>query len=76
MRCQDPTFQDWLFDCFEDTRGELQHSHADPETLAKAMLCSLCEIESRKELDTNVNAGEVFDSTIRKPYAEFLREQG
>ena len=34
----------------------------------------LCEIDSRKELDTDILAGRVFQASIREPYMKWLEK--
>lgn len=34
----------------------------------------LCEINSRKELDTDILAGRVFQASIREPYMKWLEK--
>lgn len=81
MRCGEPMFQEWVRKRWED--GDLSlvvdPEHVVPKTReewAKYVLCLLCEISSRKELDTKPGAAERFHELVRKPYAKWLAEQG
>lgn len=42
---------------------------------AAEVICQVCGIESRKELDTNPSAAKAFDVNFRKPYMEFLKNE-
>ena len=41
---------------------------ADNAEDAAAFVCELCEVDSRKDLDTDVLAGRVFHACIRQPF--------
>jgi hypothetical protein len=66
--CTDPHFQGWLEDMFSD-RWNANPSAPDEER-AKGVICQLCGIDSRKELDENGAAGSVFKDLILGPYAD------
>jgi hypothetical protein len=61
LRCQDPVFRGFL--------------GARDEEEAKAIICKACGIESRKELDTDERALEVFHKKFRLGYVEWQRQQ-
>lgn len=73
MWCAEPEFADWLADChpliFE---GALQDANGDVEEAAKRIVCSLCGIESRIELDHAQYAADLFHERIRQPYMAHL----
>jgi hypothetical protein len=54
-----------------------QCGHSADETpsaaLAKKIVCEVCGIASRKELDTNDAAWTAFENFIRAPYMEYLQ---
>lgn len=52
--CADPAFQDWL--------------GLETEEGAKQMILAECGIDSRRELDTNKEAGRIFLEKIRGPF--------
>lgn len=62
--CADPDFQDWL-----NTFGN--GPIVNTETDAKVILCEMCGIDSRKELDTDKYAATRFHTLIRTPFLEW-----
>lgn len=70
--CKDPLFFEFL-----QSIGEVFNSgsHAANETACTKRIYALCNIKSRKELDYNKPAEEVFHDRIRKPFHKWLREQ-
>lgn len=70
MRCQDEHFQAWVSENFPD-EWSVHANHMDSkEEVCKLVICGMCGISSRKELDTNEVARAIFDELIRHPYAE------
>jgi hypothetical protein len=66
--CKDSKFWDWL----EQSHGKhIIDNHE--EEIARAFICEVCLIESRKELDHNHYAAERFHMEIRRPYLEWKR---
>ncbi len=64
--CKDPLFQRWIKEQAEaDGVDGLSWCS---EAGAKAFILSLCRVESRNELDTNVHAGARFLEQVRAPY--------
>lgn len=70
--CSDAEFYDWINSTTHN--GILWHVTA-PEG-AKEFICELCEVRTRKELDTNPAAGEKFNRLIRGPYHKHLQARG
>lgn len=66
MRCKDERFLEWLEIVFPPKEYD-QHS-------ARDLILNVCEISSRKELDTNPRASDLFDERFRIPFALWLRE--
>lgn len=65
--CADSEFANWLkFEGYGDGSKEY----------AKAYIYEICNIESRKELNTNKAAAAIFDAEIRGPYMQYIFEQG
>jgi hypothetical protein len=64
--CAMPEFWAWL----ASERGE----HRQSEEQAKRWLLRLCDIDSRKELDTDRQAGEDFVKLVRVPFMRWQRE--
>jgi hypothetical protein len=67
--CQEPNFWKWINENWDikpvtDEKG------------AKVVICSWCEIDSRKELNTDTQAAATFQQDIRAPYMQWLKEQG
>ena len=49
-----------------------QWADVHSEEAAKQEILRICEIGSRKELDTDVHAAARFNTQIRKPFMEYL----
>lgn len=75
MRCQDPAFQAWVREAFngEWIIAAEDQLIKDDEGKAKAVILSVCGIQSRKELDTDERAAREFNDWFRRPYAEAVR---
>jgi hypothetical protein len=71
MRCKEESFQKWM-SSIHDLKFWLDGPN--PEEACKRIICVLCKIESRKQLDTNPEAARLFDLHIRNPYAEKFGE--
>jgi len=59
--CAMPAFQEWL-----EVAGELE---------AKERVLRVCQVDSRKELDTLPYASQLFREQIRAPYLRWQRER-
>lgn len=57
--CKDRMFWRWLEQLCMDCGNE---------DMAKDLILDICRIQSRKELDTNAAAAEIFHEEIRKPF--------
>jgi hypothetical protein len=70
MRCQEPVFWGFLneqkFDGCEPVANTEEAAH---------VVRSVCGVESRAELDTDAVAEQRFHELIRKPFAEYMRNQ-
>ena len=66
MRCKEPEFHMWLLSRYPLVRP---HDGSDAGTMVR----SICEVQSRAEIDTDPAAAERFQERIRKPWAEFNR---
>ena len=64
--CKETMFWEWL----EDNFGNEIDSEDDAADAVKA----ICNIESRKELNTNAPAADFFNKHVRIPYMNFLEE--
>lgn len=78
IRCADPKFQDWIehhakWGCWLSSAKD----KAKPITSenARAYILKACRIESRRELNTNQNAAEVWKQ-IDADYQFFLKHEG
>jgi hypothetical protein len=65
--CAMPSFWEWLL----AERGKIDSS--EPE--AKAWILRVCDIKSRKELDTDRQAGDDFVKLVRVPFMRWQRER-
>lgn len=80
MRCAEPEFQRWAAARWDSGDMALTVHPEDvvPKTReewAKYIVCLLCEVSSRKELDTNPDAAKRLHDLVRKPYAAWLERQ-
>ena len=69
--CKEPKF--WTF-C-NNTEVFSTADDVGSEDEAAELICYICAIDSRKELDTNDSAAKMFDRNFRKPYMEFLKNE-
>ena len=67
--CRDPQFQKWAVEEFPFINPA---GYRDDEEFCKAVVCSVCSIESRKQLDISKAAADLFHKHIREPYRAFL----
>jgi hypothetical protein len=67
--CKEPKFWEWLNDTWAIAK-------VIDEKTAKTAICQLCAIESRKELNTDKDAAEIFQQDVRGPYMQWLRDEG
>lgn len=79
--CRDPRFQQWAADRWEsgDLSLVVHPEEVVPKTReewAKYVLCLLCEVSSRKDIDGSVQATRKFHELVRKPYAAWLERRG
>jgi hypothetical protein len=68
MWCAEPQFWDWI-NAFDE--GACIKTADD----AKSWVCMVCEIDSRKELDTDNEANKAWHRLIREPYRQYLESQ-
>ena len=61
MRCQESDFRRWLAHKFM--------RECKTETDAKQLICDFCGIESRRELDHDAKANEIFKDMIMRPWS-------
>ena len=66
--CKNETFLKWL----ANERG-IFFSIGEEE--AKDIIYGMCEIETRRDLDTNWRAAAIFDKEIRLPYMNYLESK-
>jgi hypothetical protein len=64
--CKDPMFMEWFI-----APGEPKTEEA-----CRVSMLHACGIESRRELDTNKHAADLFHKRIREPYAEWRKGNG
>ncbi len=72
--CGDEHFQLWLEETYSG--AWLLHDVPKPDERAKAVVCEICTIKSRTELDTDTRAGNTFRSRIMEPYKARREEDG
>ena len=67
--CKEPEFRAWL-----GVHGDFVNELT--EDAASEVIKSWCNVESRKELDTNEDAKRLFNQLIRGPYQKHLMARG
>jgi hypothetical protein len=67
MRCKESDFHSFLDYKYYDNSGMVHNQEVAEETVK-----SLLGIESKKEVDNNIEAEEKFHRLIRLPYSEYL----
>ena len=72
--CDDDHFNLWLEESFPAAWATTVHVVENER--AKSVVCNLCGISSRKELDTNSEAKEEFKALIMVPYVARRKEDG
>lgn len=68
QRCQEAEFREWIK--FASLQGKAPQSEED----AAKVVREVCGITSRKELDTNVKARELFQKKLEFPYVAWLKQ--
>ena len=72
MRCDDETFQVWMFETYSDLMMLLPHM--PPKEGVEIMVRFLCCVQSRAEIDNSDRAQQLFQSRIRGPWAKHTAE--
>lgn len=67
--CNDPEFQKWI-----NVRADFKAPPSAEQ--AKQIICSWCQVESRKELDESPEVAERFNKFVRGPYQKHLQARG
>lgn len=67
-RCKEPLFWEFL--------GEETGDLVDSEASAKEMLCFLCTVDSRKELDPDSDFADFFKRRTMNPWNQWLKDRG
>lgn len=75
MRCAEKPFQRWCNDMMMAGRVPPAGREMTEEQYAKHVICHLCGIASRKDLDTTPHAARRLHDLVRKPYAAWLEQQ-
>lgn len=70
--CNDPQFWEWIESVKDPAIPWVCKSEQD----AKKFICTHCEIDSRKYLDTNQEALRIWNEEIRKPFRDYRAEHG
>ncbi len=77
--CKSEDFQNWLRNSYPFDYFKIKERYAPPEiepfNLARALVCNLCGIKSRSELDTNEQAAALFEEKIGIPYRQLLEDK-
>jgi hypothetical protein len=63
LRCKEPEFRDWLKQWYR-LAGPVT------ETEARNVVCRICDVESRGDIDGDPEAEAAFHSQIRGPYSK------
>lgn len=70
--CADPQFWRWI----EESGGGQELMPCNSEAEAKQFVCMVCGIKSRKDIDTDPAALNIWHQYIRKPYRDYLAVKG
>jgi hypothetical protein len=70
--CRDDHFGEWLLAMWPALYEKVAELTQDLEERRKLVVCEVCGVLSRKELDHNGGARRTFNELIRRPYAEYL----
>ena len=81
LRCSESSFQEWIRPVYERAMGGDGMGTGDIATAdvggvvayARHAILTICDIQSRKELDTDPGAAMTFDHTIRRPYLAWIK---
>jgi hypothetical protein len=73
-RCAEAEFQRWAITIAAPAFGYAPPADASPEDQAKAVVCYVCGVSSRKMLDTDPRAAAQLHKQIRQPYSLWLKE--
>ena len=68
--CNEPSFWDFLNNALFVYEDEVLF--CDNPATAASVVKTICNVGSRKELDTNPEANKTWESEIRKPYRDYL----
>ena len=71
MRCHEPNFWDFMDE--KEWGNEVDSKFVYNKDVAAWAVKLICNITSRKELDTNPEANKIWHSEIRIPYMEYLK---
>ncbi len=84
-RCAEPQFQQWIRPLYDRLMGGNGRGWGDvtPDNDFRGNVAEytahcikvLCQVESRKDFDTDAAAGERFKLLVMRPYAAWLKEQ-
>lgn len=75
--CADEHFHGWLEDTYPTQwAGALTQAEKNEEMAAKYVIVDMCQIRSRKDLDTSPSADLTFRKYFLGPYSEVRKEHG
>lgn len=74
--CQDSHFQEWIYTKFPGLTTSAPAAIGEGSDMAKYVVCAMCKIDSRKQLDTAPGADILFRSNFLEPYAAARRADG
>lgn len=67
QRCQEPEFREWI------KTASLQGKQPETAEDAAAVVREVCGIKSRRELDTDMKARDLFQKKLDFPYTRWLK---
>lgn len=71
--CAEEEFGRWCFEHFPDHWPGI--SELGMEGASKAVILSVCGVESRRDLDVDAHAAQLFHALIREPYQQHLQRE-
>lgn len=72
MRCQEEPFQNWAIYKSGITVDPFKDTPENRERAARDVVCRLCQVESRKDIDGNKEAERRFHSLVREPFMRWM----
>jgi len=73
IRCSEPAFAAWIETAYPDQWLEQFMNLGDAEEAAAKVVRDLCQVVSRRDLDTDTEAAARLHARVRLPYMQWLK---